>query len=41
MIKATKIISYGKAVGLDIIIPAEIWKLEDFKEVLLESFNRV
>ena len=40
VIKATKHISYGKAVGLD-EIPVEIWKLEDFKEFLLESFNRV
>ena len=38
--KATNNISYGKAVGLD-EIPAEVWKLYDFKELLLESCNRV
>ena len=40
MIKATINISYGKAVGLE-EIPAEVWKLEDFKEFLLEYCNRV
>ena len=38
--KATNNISYGKSVGLD-EIPAEVWKLDDFKEFLLESCNRV
>ena len=37
---ATNNISYGKAVGLD-DIPAEFLKLDDFKEFLLESCNRV
>ena len=40
VIKATNNISYGKAIGLD-EIPAEVWKLDDFKEFLLESCNRV
>ena len=33
-------ISYGKAVELD-KITAEFWKLDDFKEFLLESCNCV
>ena len=43
VVKATNNISYmiyGKAVGLD-EIPAEVWKLDYFKEFLLESCNRV
>ena len=40
VMKATNNISYGKAVGLD-EIPAEVWKLNDFKEFLLESCNHV
>ena len=40
VIKATKHISYGKAVRLDEIL-AEIWKLAVFKEFLRESCNRV
>ena len=40
MIKATQNIAYGKAVGLD-EIPEEVWKLENFKEFLLESCNRI
>ena len=40
VIKATHNISYGKAVGLD-EISAEVWKLDDFKEFLLESCNLV
>ena len=40
VMKATNNISYGKAVGLD-EIPAKVWKLDDFKEFLLESCNRV
>ena len=31
--KDTDNISYGKAVGLD-EIPAEVWKLDDFKDLL-------
>ena len=38
--KATNNISYGKAVVLD-EIPAGVWKIDDFKEFLLESCNRV
>ena len=38
--KAIKSIQSGKAVGLD-EIPAEVWKLEDFQNVLLESCNSV
>ena len=34
--EATHNISYGKAVGLD-KIPPEIWTLDDFQELLLES----
>ena len=34
VMKATNNISYGKAVGLD-EIPAEFWKLDDFKEFLV------
>ena len=40
VMKATHNISYGKAVGLD-EIPAEVWKLDEFKELLLESCNHV
>ena len=40
VMKATNNISYGKAVGLD-EIPAEVWKLDDFKEFMLESCNCV
>ena len=38
--KATNNILYGKAVSLD-EIPAEVWKLDNFKEFLLESCNPV
>ena len=38
VIKATTNISHGKAVGLD-EIPAEVWKLDHFKNKLLESCN--
>ena len=38
--KATKSIQNGKAVGLD-EIPAEVWKIDDFQEFLLESCNCV
>ena len=37
--KATNNISYGKAVGLD-EIQVEVWKLDDYKEFVLESCNR-
>ena len=37
--KATNNIAYGKVVGLN-KISAEVWKLDDFKECLLESCNR-
>ena len=40
VMKATNNISYGKAVVLD-EIPAGVWKINDFKEFLLESCNRV
>ena len=40
LLKATRNISNKKAVGLD-EIPAEVWKLDDFKEFLLESCNSV
>ena len=40
VITVTTYISYRQSVGLD-EIPAEVWKLEDFKEFLLESCNRV
>ena len=38
--KATKSLQNGKAVGLD-EIPAEVWKLDEFQEFLLESCNRI
>ena len=38
--KAIKSIQNGKAVGLD-KIPAELWKLEDFQNVLLKSCNSI
>ena len=38
--KSKSNISYGKAVVLD-EIPVEVWKLDDVKEFLLESSNRV
>ena len=40
LLKATKSIQNGKAVGLD-EIPAEVWKIDDFQEFLLESCNCV
>ena len=39
VIKDTHNIAYGKAVGFD-EIPAEVWKLEYFKEFLLEYIAR-
>ena len=36
--KAINYILYVKVVGFD-EIPAEVWKLDDFKEFLLESCN--
>ena len=40
LMKATNNISYGKAVGLE-EISAEVWKIDDFKEFLIESCNRI
>ena len=38
--RAIKSIKIGKAVGLD-EIPYEVWKLEEFQEILLNSCNSV
>ena len=38
--KATKIIHIGKSIGLD-EIPAEVWKLGEFQEILQKSCNSV
>ena len=38
--KAIQSIQNGKAVGLN-KIPAEVWKLEDFQNVLLKSCNSI
>ena len=40
LLKAIKSMQYGKACGLD-EIPVEVWKLEEFHQVLLECCNMV